>query len=245
MRPRPLGLEACTLPDITTDDDLARWLQLTREQLRWLAPATPAVVEHYRYSLQAKQAGGLRLLETPKAELKRVQRHILHTLLGQVPVHEAAHGFTAGRSVKTHAAAHVGQAVVIRFDLRDFFGSVGAAHVNAVWRTLGYPEGVVRSLTTLCTHRTAEWSSSACATTAGLTGWAPSALLPRICRRARRPLRRWPTSVLSILICGLRDWPGCSVRHIRAMPMTWYFQAPNRCAGSFAPARLGCRDRPR
>jgi RNA-directed DNA polymerase len=155
MRPRPLGLEACTLPDITTDDDLARWLQLTREQLRWLAPSTPAVVEHYRYSLQAKQAGGLRLLETPKAELKRVQRHILHTLLGQVPVHEAAHGFTAGRSVKTHAAAHVGKAVVIRFDLRDFFGSVGAAHVNAVWRTLGYPEGVVRSLTTLCTHRTA------------------------------------------------------------------------------------------
>jgi RNA-directed DNA polymerase len=155
MRPRPLGLEACTLPDITTDPDLARWLQLSREQLRWLAPATRPLVEHYRYSLQAKQAGGLRLLETPKVELKRVQRHILHMLLGQVPVHEAAHGFTAGRSVKTHAAAHAGQAVVIRFDLRDFFGSVGAAQVNAVWRTLGYPEGIARSLTTLCTHHTA------------------------------------------------------------------------------------------
>lgn len=156
MRPRPLGLEACTLPDITTDADLAQWLQLSREQLRWLAPVTPPLVEHYRYSLQAKQSGGLRLLETPKVELKRVQRHILHALLGEVPVHEAAHGFTVGRSVKTHAAAHVGQAVVIRFDLRDFFGSVGAARVNAIWRTLGYPEGVARSLTTLCTHRTAE-----------------------------------------------------------------------------------------
>lgn len=156
MRPRPLGLEACTLPDIATDADLARWLQFSQEQLRWLAPATPRVAEHYRYSLQAKQAGGLRLLETPKVELKRVQRHILHTLLSQVPVHEAVHGFTAGRSVKTHAAAHVGKAVVIRFDLRDFFGSVGAAQVNAIWRTLGYPEGVARSLTTLCTHRTAE-----------------------------------------------------------------------------------------
>lgn len=155
MRPRPMGLEACTLPDITTDADLARWLQLSREQLRWLAPATPPLVEHYRYGLQPKQSGGLRLLETPKAELKRVQRQILHTLLDQVPVHEAAHGFTAGRSVKTHAASHVGKAVVIRFDLRDFFGGVGAAQVNAVWRTLGYPEGVARSLTTLCTHRTA------------------------------------------------------------------------------------------
>jgi RNA-directed DNA polymerase len=156
MRPRPMGLEACVLPDITADDDLAHWLELSREQLRWLAPATPAVVEHYRYSLQPKQAGGLRLLEMPKAELKRVQRHILHALLSHVPVHEAVHGFTAGRSVKTHATAHVGQAVVIRFDLQDFFGSVGAAQVNAVWRTLGYPEGVARSLTTLCTHRTAK-----------------------------------------------------------------------------------------
>jgi RNA-directed DNA polymerase len=156
MRPRPMGLEACVLPDITTDADLMRWLQLSREQLRWLAPATPPVVEHYRYTLQAKQTGGLRLLETPKAGLKRVQRHILQTLLSQVPVHEAAHGFSVGRSVKTHAAAHVGQAVVIRFDLRDFFGSVGAAQVNAVWRTLGYPEGIARSLTTLCTHRTAK-----------------------------------------------------------------------------------------
>lgn len=155
MRPRPMGLEACTLPDIATNADLACWLQLPPEKLDWLAPVTPAVVEHYRYRLQPKQTGGLRLLETPKAELKRVQRHILHTLLSQVPVHEAAHGFTAGRSVKTHAAAHVGQAVVIRFDLQDFFGSVGAAHVSAVWRTLGYPEGIARSLTTLCTHRTA------------------------------------------------------------------------------------------
>jgi len=58
--------------------------------------------------------------------------------------------------VVTHAAEHAGQAVVVRFDLRDFFGSVTAARVFALWRTLGYPEGVARSLTALCTHRTAD-----------------------------------------------------------------------------------------
>ncbi len=52
MRPRPLGPEACTLFGITTDADLTHWLQLSHEQLCWLAPSTPLVVEHYRYSLQ-------------------------------------------------------------------------------------------------------------------------------------------------------------------------------------------------
>jgi RNA-directed DNA polymerase len=246
MRPRPMGLEACTLPDIATDADLARWLQLSHEQLCWLAPSTPPVVEHYRYSLQAKQAGGLRLLETPKVELKRVQRNILHTLLSQVPVHEAAHGFTAGRSVKTHAAAHVGQAVVIRFDLRDFFGSVGAAHVNAVWRTLGYPEGVARSLTTLCTHRTAGMVIERLRDDGGLD-WMGAKRLAS----AHLP-QGAPTSPALANLCAFN-------LDLRLEGLAWVFGASyTRYADDLvfsgarvaSPAvsrfaRLGCRDRPR
>ncbi|MEO8389641.1 reverse transcriptase family protein [Polaromonas sp.] len=169
MRPRPLGLESCLLPEIATAGDLARWLKLTTEQLNWLAPEAPAWTEHYRYRLLPKNSGGLRLLEVPKVELKRVQRQLLTGLLRQVPVHEAAHGFTCGRSIKSHAAAHLGQAVVIRFDLRDFFGSVSAAQVRAVWYTLGYPEGVARALTALCTHRTARMVVERMAEDGGLT----------------------------------------------------------------------------
>lgn len=50
---------------------------------------------------------------------------------------------------------HTGQAVVIKFDVKDFFGSIRKAQVAAVWRTLGYPAGVAQCLATLCTHRTA------------------------------------------------------------------------------------------
>jgi RNA-directed DNA polymerase len=156
MRPLPLGLSACELPALTDAVQLAQWLELSTDQLAWLAPQRPSSAEHYLYQLQAKRTGGLRLLEMPKVELKRVQRRILSGLLQQVPVHEATHGFTQGRSIISHAQAHVGQAVVIRFDLQDFFGSVTAARVRAVWHTLGYPEGVARSLTSLCTHRSAE-----------------------------------------------------------------------------------------
>ncbi len=155
MRPRPLGLDSCALPDLPTLQDLAQWLDLPLDRLLWLSPETPLGSEHYRYTLQPKRSGGLRLLEIPKVDLKRVQRAIHAGLLQHVPVHEAAHGFVANRSVATHAAAHAGHAVVIKFDLKDFFGSIHAAQVSAVWHTLGYPTGVARVLATLCTHRTA------------------------------------------------------------------------------------------
>lgn len=156
MLPRPLGLDTCALPALPTVKDLALWLDLPLDRLMWLSPGMPLGVDHYRYKLQPKRSGGLRLLEIPKADLKRVQRAIHTGLLQHVPAHEAAHGFVNQRSVATHAAAHTGQAVVIKFDLQDFFGSIRAAQVAAVWRTLGYPSDVARCLATLCTHSTAQ-----------------------------------------------------------------------------------------
>ncbi|HEX7866283.1 MAG TPA: reverse transcriptase family protein [Variovorax sp.] len=165
MLPRPMGLDHFALPNIPTLADLAQWLELDADRLAWLtspaqafrAPADPSAQQpasHYRYQLQPKHLGGLRLLEIPKADLKRAQRRILDDLLQHVPVHETAHGFVPGRSVASHAAAHAGKEVVIGFDLRDFFPGVRASRVHATWRTLGYPEGVARALTALCTHRT-------------------------------------------------------------------------------------------
>ncbi len=155
MRPRPLGLQACAVPPLPTVADLAQWLDVPLDRLLWLCAEPPVCTRHYRYRLLAKRRGGLRLIEIPKADLKQVQRRINTGLLQHVPVHEQAHGFVVQRSVATHAAVHSGQAVVMRFDLQDFFGSIRAARVRAVFKTLGYPEGVAHTLAMLCTHRTA------------------------------------------------------------------------------------------
>lgn len=164
MLPRPMGLDHFALPNIPTLAELAQWLELDADRLAWLtspaqafrAPDDASVqsASHYRYQLQPKRLGGLRLLEIPKADLKRAQRRVLDDLLRHVPVHEAAHGFVPGRSVASHAAAHTGRDVVIGFDLRDFFPAVRASRVHATFRTLGYAEGVARALAALCTHRT-------------------------------------------------------------------------------------------
>lgn len=164
MRPPPLGLDGCALPALPTAEALAAWLGLDLPRLLWLTneaqawrPATqphrqPA--RHYRCVLHPKRRGGLRLIEAPKADLKRAQHRLLEGLLDQLPLHEAAHGFVRGRSVATHAALHAGRAVVMRFDLRDFFPGILARRVHALWTTLGYPRGTARLLTTLCTTRT-------------------------------------------------------------------------------------------
>src|SRR5262249_59441839 len=101
---------------------------------------------------RARPGGGARLLERPTPRLRGAQRRLLHGLLAAVPPHDAAQGYRRGRSVATYAAPHAGQAIVLRFDLRDFFPSVRRSRVQALFRTLGYPGCVARLLTGLCTN---------------------------------------------------------------------------------------------
>lgn len=150
---------------LATAADVTQALTLSREDLQWLAPehahwrehhnsglALPP--SHYRYRLLAKPSGGLRLLEAPRPRLAQAQRRILDKLLASVPVHEAAHGFVRGRGVGSHAVVHAHQAVVIRFDLADFFTSINATRVQALWKALGHGRSAAQLLTRLTTART-------------------------------------------------------------------------------------------
>jgi hypothetical protein len=83
--------------------------------------------------------------------LKVIQKRLLRSILDSVPPHEAAHGFRKGRSIVTFAAPHVGQAVVARMDLADFFASIHRARVAVIYRTIGYPKVISRLLAGLCT----------------------------------------------------------------------------------------------
>jgi RNA-directed DNA polymerase len=162
VRP-PFALETLDLPRWDTPADLAAGLGLAPERLQWLLGRAQDFREtrddrphglHYHPLLKPKRSGGLRLIEIPKPELKAVQKRLLAGLLNGIPAHESAHGFVKGRSVLSHARGHAGNAVVIAYNLRDFFNSVGVARVRAMWRTLGYAEGVADALAALVTTRT-------------------------------------------------------------------------------------------
>jgi hypothetical protein len=99
-----------------------------------------------------KDGGSIRLIEAPKDQLKATQRKILSGLLNAIPVHEAAHGFRKGRSIRTFAGVHAGRRVVLKMDLSDFFPSIDRSRVQALFRTAGYPEAVADLLGGLCTR---------------------------------------------------------------------------------------------
>ncbi|MCC7000359.1 MAG: RNA-directed DNA polymerase [Deltaproteobacteria bacterium] len=157
------------VPALPTTTELAAWLGLDVDALEWFAGthgrarrAPPGPLGHYTYSWAGKASGGYRLIEAPKARLKALQRRVLDGILAEVPVHPAAHGFCRGRGVLSHAAPHAGQRLVMALDLRDFFASVRASRVLAIFRTLGYPEATARLLTGLATHTVSAlvWASA-------------------------------------------------------------------------------------
>jgi hypothetical protein len=151
-------------PNLLTPADLAEWLGVPPERLDWYADVrginsrqSVERLRHYRYQWVPKPgpnpAKKHRLLEAPKPGLKWAQRKVLAHILSALSVHDAAHGFRAGRGIVSNAASHCGRAVVLRFDLRDFFPSIPAAKVRAVFRAIGYPRDVAELLSGLCTTR--------------------------------------------------------------------------------------------
>jgi hypothetical protein len=138
---------------------LADVLELSDGQLAWLADVrslerTVAAerLRNYRYAAVPRRSGLPRVIEAPKLRLKEIQRWILREILDHVPVHEAAQGFTRGRSVIDHARRHSGQQVLLRLDLADFFASVFAGRVFGIFQTIGYRSDVAHLLTGLTTN---------------------------------------------------------------------------------------------
>ena len=148
------------VPILETPARLAGWLGIPNERLDWYADRkdlngrADENLGHYQYRwLPKRSANAFRLIEIPKPILKSIQQQILIDILGCLAPHDAAHGFRTGRSIATNAAGHCGQPIVFRFDLQDFFQSIPAAKVSAIFESLGYPLTITRMLAALCTTR--------------------------------------------------------------------------------------------
>lgn len=85
-----------------------------------------------------KRDGSPREICAPGRVLRRVQRAILDNILASLPTHDAAHGFVPGRSTVTNAEPHVGKQLLIKFDLKDFFPTLGYWRIVGLFAHLGY-----------------------------------------------------------------------------------------------------------
>lgn len=147
------------LPLLHTVADVSGWLgNVPFGELEWLAGVSYNETDpssrrcHYRCRWVPRTHGPPRLIASPKPRLKAIQHHLLHQLLDLVPMHEAAHGFRKGHSIRSFAEPHVGRPCVLRVDLADFFPSIRFGRVAAFFKTAGYPTLVARLLAGLCCH---------------------------------------------------------------------------------------------
>jgi hypothetical protein len=125
--------------------ELARRLGVSESELRNHRPS-------YREVRIPKRSGGQRVLHVPDDATKAIQRRILHRLLARMKSHEAAYGFEPGRSIAHNAAQHAGRAIVLRFDVVDFFPATRAGRIGAMFVRHGWSDVAVELLMRLVTH---------------------------------------------------------------------------------------------
>lgn len=146
-------LQAAGLPVLATPADVAQALGLTIPRLRWLAFHSDAAERtHYVRFTVAKKSGGVRELAAPHRDLAKAQRWIFQNILQPLKMHEAAHGFVRGRSIKTNAALHVGRHTLVNADLKDFFPTITFPRVCGAFMQLGYSPAAATILALLCTE---------------------------------------------------------------------------------------------
>ena len=133
---------------ILSERDLASRLGFPLQRLRRIAGE---VAKHYR-EFQVKKGDKVRVIRPPLDDLKEIQRRIKLNVFDRVPLSDAAHGGVGGRSPKTNAGQHLGQACVINLDVRKFFDEVHHEEVYGLFRKeLGFGREVSRLLTRLTT----------------------------------------------------------------------------------------------
>ena len=131
------------LPVLATASDLAAAIGITVGELRFLAYARKTSQKtHYVRFLIPKKAGGTRLISAPMPRLKLAQRWLLDNVLAKVPLHDAAHGFVTDRSIVSNARPHVGAAIVVNIDLKDFFPTFTYRRIKGTFESLGYGEEI-------------------------------------------------------------------------------------------------------
>lgn len=107
----------------------------------------------YRPLRRSKRDGSVRQIYAPSAQLKALQRALLHNYLEDLRVHIAAVGFQRGFSIAINAVLHQGYAVTATADIANFFDNTAARRVREFFQAQGWDATAASILTGLCTFR--------------------------------------------------------------------------------------------
>lgn len=106
---------------------------------------------HYKKAVIPKKSGGTRTLWMPDEKMAFVQRRLLHEILEGFEVSPYAAAYQKGKQIRDHALVHQNKKMVVKLDIRDFFGSISWIQVyQKVFRKTLFPSPLRRLFTGLC-----------------------------------------------------------------------------------------------
>ncbi|NQX02359.1 hypothetical protein HQ447_17005 [bacterium] len=99
-----------------------------------------------------KRRKGFRVIHSPHSDLAHIQRRIKECILDPAPgLPSCVTAFRPGVSIRDNAMVHCDKAVVVKFDLEDFFPSISFTRVMGIFHSLGFPTNEARMLANLTT----------------------------------------------------------------------------------------------
>ena len=97
---------------------------------------------YYKQINIPKKNGGVRELDIPTLELKKIQRFILDFILDKIKTSDYAFAFKKNCSIVHNAEKHVNKNLILNLDLKDFFKSIRYEQVFKIFFYKGYTKEV-------------------------------------------------------------------------------------------------------
>lgn len=131
--------------------DLAQAINFPEERLKYYV----AKKRVYKEFLIPKRSGGYREISAPSGPLLEIQQRVNTLLQGMYGRRSPVHGFVANRSCVTNANKHIGDRLILNFDIQDFFKSIHFGRVQGLFlsQPYNYPRVVARMLTRICCEK--------------------------------------------------------------------------------------------
>lgn len=128
-------LSAQGLPVILSPEHLS---YLTNIRLEAIYAMSNSQGSYYRHFDIPKRSGGRRKIDAPLPSLAFLQRWTLDNILNFVPLHASAKAYRRGNSTFDNARFHRKQKIILKVDVKNFFGSIKEYAVFAIFKELGY-----------------------------------------------------------------------------------------------------------